>query len=728
MFKDSCVTAITPWSVREEATLIPTHILPAYIGSGKAVLSLDASGLQGLNNRMQEAYVPWPHVGDLYFIQNGMTGNQVSPDNVLPLGYLEWEMQLDGAAIGSENLQQHAAVWEREIRIDEARVLTRMRLENRLALEIAAWMPHGSSSPVFEITLQGFPYMGAPVKDTRDVRFMLRLQLKSRQGQILPSQLRFDGEALNAEFAGHECYRRRYRLSNSRDLRAEYEDGQLSVTWAVQVGAAPERLTCVLAIDDPFTAADTAALSANHQQEWRAYYARLAEIEGLDVQESFLLHNSLYLLHAGFDYDLGISIGAPFFFPPWWKASVFWDSNQIIDGLMKAGDKEDAYRLLRFLQRTMRPAGKPWPWMMQYDGTVTIDDARDIAPLVIAAHAATAIKTYEYFRDDELLAQVVYPLCKRAGDYALESLFRPEDGRWMIAAPVSNDVVDEVPDEINQTYTTLWFLVVLRKTVEYARLLGRREELDQRYEQILQNPLLEQTGEEYLQSRGVTAAACRWASWLPFLLYPTEAMPFVDMALFERTRQKYDFVDLYMEKQGCYQPWTCFMQAASDARRPAPEDAYEQMQEGLKHVFGPGYFCEVGPRQQTGTVPPYISAHGAYIAALYYQFIADSIWDKRLAIFAGLPRAYASRQFRLRDVQCFGNLRVDCGYKTHEVWARVRGSLTGYELSLPVPPALTPEQLRVTVNGTPAEHWFSADRLVHLKIEEDLAEYEISLR
>ena len=106
MFSDSCVRKAYPYRTVETSTAIPDKIFPVYIGSGKCVMSLDALGLQSLNNRVQGPYNCFPNAGDMYIVKNGMVGDAISPHNTLPLGRLTYELEIDGETLDAETLPQ----------------------------------------------------------------------------------------------------------------------------------------------------------------------------------------------------------------------------------------------------------------------------------------------------------------------------------------------------------------------------------------------------------------------------------------------------------------------------------------------------------------------------------------------------------------------------------------------------------------------------------------------
>jgi hypothetical protein len=729
MFKDSRCTELSPWSLREEATSLPTDILPCYLGSGDCVFSVDASGMQGLNHGAQRAFNVPQNSGDMYVVRNGMIGDQLSPMNTLPFGYFEWDMVLDGVTITSANLAEHAAVWCRRIHIDEATVLTLMVLDTKVTLDVAAWIPYGTACPVFEFGVTGYDFQNKPIEPARKVRLRVGIHLTTRQGKRLYDRASASDGSLRVSVEGHERYEYELRLTNDRGLSPIFDSDWFGLTWEIDVGGQPEHLTCAFSFEGLDAAKNVDRLRNDNARSWASYYSSMCDIRGLEARELYLYHNSLYLFRAGFNPDLGLTIGAPFFFPWFWKASTFWDSNQVADAIMRAGNRDFGIRFASFLHAHMRSEGKPFPWMFIYDGTPAIDDARDMAPLVIAAHAMTAIKAFEYFRDSSFLRDVAYPICKRCADYAVESLFGESGGEWTLSRPVSNDVVDEAPEEQNQTYTLVWFLVIVKKTVEYARIIGKSGEIDRRYADILAHHRIDHNQAEYFHCAGRTASAHRAASWIPFLLYPTEGEPFVDRELLGRTRQKYSFKQLYMEKQGDFQPWTDFMEASSDFRRGDDEAGHARLLDGLEHTYGPGYFSEVGPRQESAWLPPYVSAHGTYVAALLYQFVSTSIWEKRIGIFSHLPHTCRNRSIAIRDVHCAGDVRVSGTYDEYEVTADIEGDAHGLTIDMPLPARRPAAEARVFVNDIPVP--FACDPskgAVSITLHGDEPRTRISLR
>lgn len=698
-FKDSCVTEFTPFSVTEESTRVPENNFPVYIGSGNTVMSVDSSGLQSLNHGVQHAFGSMPHAGDMYIVSHGMISDHIDPMNVLPYGYFTWDMDLEGIRVTPECLVETASNFTRKLFLDQGRVVTRLLIESAATVKFDLCMPFAENCLIIKVNVKGYDFENKPISPARTGRMSIRLHLLSREGKKLYDQASLSNSALAVSVRGLEDYQ--YTIKADADTQVDFcfADGVFSADFAIEAGNIEKEYTVLYDFDGKWSIADVPMLYQQNLALRQEEYRQLASLEGLDPKEEFLYHNSQYLLMSGFDFRKGLPIGMPFYFPWCWKASTFWDSHFVMDGLMRIGGRKQADAFLKFLFNAMKPEGKPFSWMFNYKAVSTVDDEHDIAPLVLCAHSMTAIKHYEYFRDQKMLSEIIYPIVERVSQYAAAHLYTKEDEKWILSVPVSNDVVEDQAQEVNQTFTTLWFLVIFQKTLEFQKLLGIEQ--DPLLQDIVNNHKIEQDDREYYHCKGQTAAQSTGASWIPFLCYPTEAMPFIHMELFDKTREKYSFEKLYWERQGSYQPWTEFMQANSDFRRGASEEGFRLRQLGMSHVFGTGFFSEIGPRQQTVGLPPYISAHGTFLSSLVYQFIRTSIWKNTIEIFADIPKYYANRRLKLTGIIC-------CGARISE--AEITSVQTRIimepaeipeklQLCIKVPFAVVSEQIQVKING-----------------------------
>jgi hypothetical protein len=715
-FKDSFITDLTPFSAHEESTAIPLNIFPAYVGSGNTVMSIDASGLQGLNHGVQSAFGCMPDSGDMYLVSHGMMGNQISEMNVLPYGYLTWDMNIEDTYINEGNLNKIVSTWSRNVFIDEGKVNTKMLLGYHASLELSVTIPLHRNCVIIQVNILGYDYENKPVIPPKKGKMGIWLNMNTRKGMKTFDKAILHDNCLSVDVAGHEQYKYRINFSNGLNKLAVFKNGRLGIEFDFEAGNKHNSFTFIYSFNEEVMVENLPRIYHENVAERKKYFDRIAKFEGIGVKEEFLYNNSHYLLMSCFDLDKGLPIGMPFYFPWCWRCSTFWDSHFVLDGLMRSCAKPEADKFLKFIFSHLRKTGKPFPWMFAYDGTSTVENDRDIAPLVMCAHAMTAIKHFEYFDDVEMLSKYGYEICRRVSEFAANNLFSKDfDGKWILSLPVSNDVVDEVPDEINQTFTALWFLVIFKKTTQYSKMLGLND--DALLLEIISNYKLEKDENEYFHSKGKKAEDFRWASWVPFLMYPTEGEPFIDSDLFCKTREKYTYPKLYMDKQGSYQPWTEFMEASSDYRRGAVKEGYELRKLGISHTFGLGYFSEIGPRQQTVGLPPYISAHGTFLTSLIFQFVTTSIWNDKIGIFTSMPNEYLANSISVKNVVCRGNIKISALLTTDKLEAQViGGDGREVEIALALPVNADENSYELIMNGILTKASYMRDRNIFIKI------------
>lgn len=693
-FNDSAFEKLTPFRFSERHTR-PPRVFPAYIGDGMNVMSIDATGLQGLNHGVPNYHVDGSF-GDLYVVRHGMVGDQITPNNHAPLGWMDWEIRFAGNVVTAKNFEEAASNWERTLFIDEARTQTEFILWDQVRVRLSVFMPYGRNAIVVEAAAKAYDHSNQPVKEAVPVEVDLRWHFTNRRTGAALHALAQNGNTVEAVTEGHETYR--WTLT-ANGAGARYEERSMLCTTALNAWNEWSGKTVIFSINGAVEeSAD--ALRIENRRSWSAYYDRIASVEGISEEEKYLYNNALFLFRACFNPKYGYPIGFPFDFPSYWHCSVFWDTTFVMDGLMRAGDKEAATAFLDFLYNARRPARKPFVWMCMYDGTPTVDESRDIAPLVLAAHATTAMRYYEYY--GEKLEERVFPILKWVVDYAVEELFDQEDGAWILAQNVSHDVCEAEAFEYNHTYTHVWFLAVLDKYAEYAALLGR--DVDPRIPEILANHRLEIRNGVYDHCRGVHPLEAKEASWLPFLLYPTDAQPYVDMKTFANTRAVACFNELYMSKQGSFQPWSSMMQMMSDLRLGENELAWSDYEAAMEYVFGPGYFAEIGPHQQTGGFPPYATAEGIYLSATLYPMVRSSVRGSELGLFDGLDLRRRGGSYAVKNVQVMQNAKVSAQLCPGCVKAQIDGELKGVTVRALAPAALRSGELRVTVDEVPVEY------------------------
>lgn len=717
-FKDSCITKLSPFSCIEESTALPSNIFPAYIGSGNSIMSIDASGLQVLNHGVQKAFGSMPDAGDMYVVSHGMLSDRIDKMNILPYGFFSWDMDFNDLVINAENLQSEASSWTRKLFLDEGRIVTTMLINNYIKLEIEVIMPLKKNCIVMNVRIKGYDYSNRPIEPAKNGKMGLWLNMTTRNGKPIYDKGTLSNDTLSVCVNGFKEYEYDMKFTSSTNSELTFEADRLGFAFDIEAGNSIKEYSFVVDFDGVIGIKDIELLLINNVIDRKTEYEKLAKIEGLDVVEDFLYNNTHYLLMSCFNMEKGIPIGMPFYFPWCWRCSTFWDSHFVMDGMMRSNAREQADTFLKYINSILKKEGKPFSWMFAYDGTPTVEDDRDIAPLVMCAHAMTAIKHYDYFKDLDILKNYGYEICRRVSEFASVNLFgKNEEGKWILSMPVSGDVVEEAPQEINQTFTVLWFLVIFKKTLEMQKILGLKQ--NEHIKEIVSNYALERTQDEYLSAKDLTAREQEGASWVPFLLFPTEAMPLIDMDLMNKTRKIYNFPDLYMEKQGSYQPWTEFIQASSDFRRGAIEEGYAMRMLGLTHAFGHGLFSEIGPKQQTVGLPPYISAHGSFLTALISQFITTDIWNNEINIFSKMPIAYKGRTLKIKNVVCSNGFLVSAELNKYSVCVILENkNEQNAFITLPLPEQLDVDSIRVFVNNKQVSYDYEkSNRIIKLNLK-----------
>lgn len=658
-FRDSCVTAVAPMRLVEEAATVPLYALPAFVGSGVMGVGLDASGLQGLDAQVAPQFGLSPDTDDLYIFRQGFIsrhlglGGGKDGENLMPFGYLVWTAMVGGKRIDAQTLSADGALWRREVDLERGWVETAIVLHGRVRLRIRVFASFGFSRLCLEVGLAGYDRKNQPLQAPVPVEIQIGLCLALRDGRPIFDTAQYRDGNLLAEVKAREPYLVSYRWHAGPELTTVREELFYGLQFAGTAENVEQTFRMALDIDRPGQTAawDAESCRQAHETDWKAFWSRTARIETGNVLREFLFNNSLYLLRSGHEYVRGASGALLLWHQPGWHGCCFgWDMSVVIDGLLRAGMIEPAADYIRWLVRVMRSEGRPFPWMMTYDGASPIPAENDPAVLVNLASAMTAVRVYRATGDEALFREAVWPICNRVCAYML-GLFKQEGDRFIMATPVGHDIGEMTEPLVNETFTAVWTVSLLAQSLALADKHHLAPDWRVRARDVVHRAFFEHDGEEYLHARGVPIPACSFASWMPFLLYPTEGLRFLDTARFNRTRQRYEFVDLYWEKQGDTQPVCYFLEALSDYRREAESEADVLIEAGLDHVHGPGYFAEVGPMQWgISSLPPYPFAHGAYLIASVEQIFAGAFWDDSVDLFRFLPPAWRSRAVQARNL------------------------------------------------------------------------------
>ncbi len=682
---------------------MPAVSYPALVGTGKLGVGLDASGLQSLPDRLCDTFgcdhAPLHTTqADLYVLHEGMISEHLYQSevsfrkqdlppgaycygqrrNFLPLGYLTQAFVIGDRELRADMILEAADQWRREWDLRQGTVITRFALERNIPVEITVFAPHDSESLLIKL------YRPAVPDRTEDFRWMLSLPLETRHGLPIFDQagaVEIGERTLLAGLDESSAYKPSEAYAVLYGAAAEGMELQLTPTgWTASMsaplaqaqsavlrlefrrfagaetaraGAARKTLEDELA---SFSAASYAAAHAAHLNDFAAFWAETAEIkvdspDPLELRRSFMLHMSEYLFRCGNDFALGGTVQFLMFHMNGWGASNFHDHHYVVDGLARANMWAQAEANGRWMRRVMREEGRPFPWMMTYDGAPTVTPERDRAPMSDANRALLAVRLYELAGRgrETFLREVTYPIVRRVAELAVDEWFYEENGRWLFRG-VEADIMDAEPI-VNDAATVIMYLAILRKALAYSEQLGLDAARRRAWTEVIERATIEIAEHRYKPHLNADAEA-KADCWLGNIYYIAEAQEFLDDAVYARTR---DHGQRYIT---CNEPWIAFAAASSEIRLGRPNRAEQFFIEILEnHIHGPGYFEEVTP-VGTAALPPFGSAHGSYLVAACEQLVLADFWRHRVYIGKGLPAKLQMSRVSFRNLRARDGLLV----------------------------------------------------------------------
>lgn len=654
--------------------------------------------------------------GDLYVLHEGMVSSHLWDDeahytgakpqgeharregmrNYMPLGWLDQTFEFHVleqdqgdlqerqryACLTAAGLRPHARFWRRDWSLQDAEVKTSYELGNckRFPVAITAFAPHGGERLYLRLRRGA-----APQPLTGSFTWTLKLVLQTRHGLRLfdahdslspAAHTLLAATTPRAEHTPVEPYTVLYGAAAAGATVAISAEG-LRVAATGDLATAQDVLVCLVfrrfagpdivratvvaeLLEDElagFTAAAWADARARHRADWAAFWARTGDIgaepaDSVDCRRRWLLHMSEYLGRCGNEYGLGGNVQYLLMHQNGWRACAFHDQHYIIDGLLRANLWDEAERHLHWLLQVMRPEGRPFPWMLTYDGASPLPPETDRAPLSDANRALLACRIYEScgWRRRELLQNYVYPIVRRVADYALSDWFYEENGQ-VLFKPVECDVMHDVA-RVSEAGTVAAYLAVLRKAVAYSELLGVDADRCAAWTHIADGIRFETTSAGFYRAWHGAADDATPFTWFLAAPYIAEVTPFVDVECLRRTR------DCYERLTPCNLAWLNSIAACSEIRLGRPDRAEQFMIDCLEnYVHGPGYFEEVTPNG-ISSLPPLATAHGAYTVAVCEQLVTSDFWSPAVHVGRGLPARLRTRHLTFRNLRARGGLLV----------------------------------------------------------------------
>ncbi|WP_458208743.1 glycosyl hydrolase family 95 catalytic domain-containing protein [Haladaptatus sp. NG-SE-30] len=669
-------------------------------------------------------------------------------EHFMPLGFLTYDLVVDGTRISGADLANHVrGEWERETDLQRGCVTTSFVVADAVTLDLTVFAPHDGHRVYVRATLDVYDGVLGEMAEPHDVRFEPQLRLATRSGRPIydePDAITCNDQTAvasitsDSKYNPHEAYTTVYGVG-ATNADTEVTPDSLDAEWETTVDG-PTTCDFVFAFHpvrdaetesvertvrghvDDLTAASVDDQQQQHESDWRSFFARTADVSferpGIEWRkEEYLLHASEYLMRCGHDFRQGASTCFYLHHQLLFHAAKWWDFHFMVDGVLRANMTDEAGHAVDWLDAIMATEGRPFSYMLAYDGRPLIDPHREIVDMQVAAHASSVWKYYESNGDDELLESTVYPIVRRAADYAVDELFEERDGRYRLIA-LGHDSGGHTDLTSNRTFHAAWFLTALRKAIEYAESLDTDTEARNRWQTVLDGFEFAADDEQYHFAEGVEPSD--FDSEPPYftsrLLYPTEAMADIDFEKFRRTRERSPPIQIN-------KPWMSFAQASTDYRAGDIERAAEQYALGRDRAFGIGFFKEIGAYGADGNViPPFATAHGAHLTALLEQFAMTDITEGTVNLLTNLPPYLRGDAISFENVRTLSGIVVSGDVDTHRTRLELANATGAGDVTFRIqPPIGVPrDALQTIADGEPVEtEWDEKAVIVTLPFDAD---------
>jgi len=750
-FRQSAVTALTRDNITEQADQPPIGIQPALLGTGELTLSLDATGLQGLNSHMPQYPDAASYVHGSYFTERychlyrdeALSRHYFNPverthgDNPtqyanLPCGYLDYTVTIDGTTYTAQDIAEQSTDWERNMTPREGQLDTWFVLAG-VRIAWSCVMPNNSVEAVFgltwssddgaehEVTFEVFnmlrvrgagPIATGGLSDTLNDTTVVRVWEASSEtssAELLePITMNWgfgpfkwtEGSQVASFAEGDRLGLRITTQGLSADggfvlVSGSDRDGTAEVSWVQQrLDAAAE-----LFADD---ALEVAA------QSWDSFFADAAELHIGDPEKEFITAQAQYVLKAGGGWHSGLPLGT--LWTQKFSSATFWDSFFAGDGMARAGHIDLLRQFCDWLIASKQAEGRNHYWTTYYNGMPANNTEQDVAIQSSLAYAGICIRLFDIGRDEDDLRRCIVPYLHQLSGFLIEeSIIGDAQNGWKLKGTIAHDIgiKHEVAEEMN-TYL-VWIVMTLAKLVEYADRIGQNDELVERCREI----------DQYYRANPLEVT--RHGEWFSWLLYLAPALPHVDIKdfgekLLNKPKKKVAGEREVAGEEGrgsglggniSGMPWANASTAATMLRARHPNEALEMFNGALHFISGQGHLVEGPYESHIGGNSPYVPSEGAWLSAIHDFLVTGDPWGDRVEVCAQLPVLWKHQHLRFERIRSSNGAVVSATYTPSALDATIvcpepRTVVFG------VPGRISGEPLSVTLNGETVE----ADEMV----------------
>lgn len=765
IFRHSAVTALTRDTVTESASSLPLDIHPALVGSGRLALSLDATGMQGLNTFMGHypdgfslEHTSWLNEKHLHLYRDRALSAHYAAEvdrglgfnnphhpyySLLPLGWMEYVVEIDGVLYRTDDLKNKARDWKREFTPREGLLTTAFSLEGvRLS-----WMTVPLlDKPVapFQLTVTSLDGKEHQVR----VTVCVRIGLRNGTPLMKPGNTGYSHGSLesgawmewtaNSETSAREVMEPvtiRWSLGLAGGEKAAAVTGDeegISVNWQGMVPAqkksAVTTFVLVLGIDaDKTHRPEYAAKYLNSsgrklmnqgRQSWSGWFAEGMDVWLGDPEREYLQACAQYTLRAGTPWDQGCPLGT--LWTQKFGAMTFWDTFFSCDGLLRTGHQDEVRRFGNWCVKTARKKGRPHFWMTWHNGIEGSHPDLDKGYQSTLSFAQSIIRLAEVSGSDEDKSRRSLPYLRRLAAYVLDEVLESlPDGTWRMKGEVAHDVGVENLDPNQQPVMLAWVLSCLGKFVEYSQSSGTHDSLVAQAEKATTH--FRERTEKINLTRGI------WNTWAVNL---TQSQPFADIRGWADWMAS-EFARVPLRGQ-LIMPWLNGNEAVSLAISGQPSLGLYCLDQTHDHVSGLGYLGESLWEFKCGGNTPYVPSSGVYLSSIAAMICTGSIWsesDGSREVWFGpnIPERWRHNRFRWQNVTTLNGVRTSGDY-TPSGFVLKFESHQPVVLRVSVPPRIEGAVMKVSIDGKPVEFTFDPTATTpQIRVSVPAGQHEVSV-
>ncbi len=666
-FRFANVAELNHDAIIERCDRLPVDLHPVCLGSGEIGVAVDATGLQGLNawqTQMADTLsIMHPDQStnwNLYIHRDqALSQHHSQPGTdyyrLMPCGWLDYVLTIDGRAYDAYALVEHARDWERAFR-PKTGILTTSYTVGPVRLKLQTGIAPDAVVVACEFEFKcddGQPH---------DVAVEVRCHQTLRDGRPLARAGMETGElpfAISRRWAATSS-NSTAKLLEPITLTWEVNGDQFTVTDEYIGGRRSAQSVTgtfrfdVLADSDRAPDAGRAGGLAAVRAGWEKFFTTGAEVWLGEPDKEFLYLQQQYVLKAGESFHGGIVLGT--LWNEEFGGSTFFDSLSACEGMLRTGHVAEIRAFCEWVTRVMPRKGRPFYHMTYYTGQPA--GTNEEVFQVCLAYGAVAVRLYEFTRDRRDLEQTVFPYMYRLAEYLLAEKLAETPAGWQFTGQYCGDSHLPPEDLTKETGLFAWTATLLAKTAEYAAALGVENPVIARCRSL--RDFVTRTGPIKLDDLKA------WSNWFPYL---ANRAPFLDFPSYRAAVQR-----RYPELgRPCidYMPWGHFSFAMSALLTGHGDAALQELETGCLMICGLGYLDESMYEMRGGGFAPYPPATGSYLATVTNLIVDGGLFDDDLRIGTVLPKFWQKKYLKFRNL-CTVN------------GARVSGEITPYSVDLTI--------------------------------------------